>query len=154
MGCLLAVALAATLALAAGSAAASTSAYNTVPCWTWNESGSFAVLKAKPRECTLGGRYGYQQADLVKMRWRSWSGGSAFGRGVSVGNMLHPSPFQLQRTRLGPTSRASNQLRAPTAVRRTSAEITAASRDERRRGALEPKRCADRDQDVGDLNGV
>jgi hypothetical protein len=75
------------LALVAGPGAASAFGYNTVPCWSWNDSGSFAVLKAKPRKCTLGGRYGYQQVDLVKTRWRSWPGGSAFGRGISRANM-------------------------------------------------------------------
>jgi hypothetical protein len=47
----------------------------------------YGVLKHKPRKCSLGGRFGYQQVDLVKTRWRSWGGGSAYGRGTSVANM-------------------------------------------------------------------
>jgi hypothetical protein len=75
------------VALVAGPGVASAFGYNTVPCWSWNDSGSFAVLKAKPRKRTLGGRYGYQQVDLVRTRWRSWPGASAFGRGISRANM-------------------------------------------------------------------
>jgi hypothetical protein len=60
---------------------------NTVPCWYWDGSAYHAVLKHKPRKCTLGGRHGYQQVDLFKMRWRSWGGGSAYGRGITRANM-------------------------------------------------------------------
>jgi hypothetical protein len=83
----IALALVGAVALVVGPASASAFGYNTVPCWSWTDSGSFAVLKAKPRKCTLGGRYGYQQVDLVTMRWRSWPGDSAFGRGISRANM-------------------------------------------------------------------
>jgi hypothetical protein len=83
----LAAALAASVALAAVPGSASASGYNTVPCWRWDGSAYHAALKHKPRKCTLGGRYGYQQVDLVKTRWRSWGGGSAYGRGTSVANM-------------------------------------------------------------------
>jgi hypothetical protein len=88
MRCLaIATALAAAVALAAAPGSATASRYNAVPCWHWDGSAYRAVLKHKPRECTLGGRYGYQQVDLVKMRWRSWRGGSAYGRGISLANM-------------------------------------------------------------------
>ena len=73
--------------LAATPIASSASAYNTVPCWLSNDSGYHTVLKHKPRKCTLGGRYGYQQVDVIRMRWRSWGGENAVGRGVSVANM-------------------------------------------------------------------
>ena len=83
--------LACTFAVAVAPAAAPSSAYaygyNTVPCWRWDGSAYYAALKYKPSRCTLGGRYGYQQVDLVRMRWWSWGGGSAYGRGVSVANM-------------------------------------------------------------------
>jgi hypothetical protein len=82
----LATALVAAVALAVAPAAASAGGYNTVPCWSY-DAGTFAALKFKPRRCTLGGKFGYQQVDLVKMRWRSWGGRSAYGRGVSVANM-------------------------------------------------------------------
>lgn len=68
-------------------ASASAYGYNTVPCWHWDGSAYYGVLKHKPRKCTLGGRFGYQQVDLVKMRWRSWGAGSAYGRGITVANM-------------------------------------------------------------------
>jgi hypothetical protein len=83
----LATALVAAVALAAAPTPASAYGYNTVPCWSWDGSAYHAGLKHKPRKCTLGGRYGYQQVDLVKMRWRSWPGGSAYGRGISLANM-------------------------------------------------------------------
>ena len=73
--------------LAAAPIASSASAYNTVPCWVSDDSGYHAVLKHTPRKCTLGGRYGYQQVDVIRMRWRSWGGENAVGRGVSVANM-------------------------------------------------------------------
>ena len=83
----LVAALAATVVLAAAPASASAYGYNTVPCWQWDGSAYYGVLKQKPRRCTLGGRYGYQQVDLVKARWRSWGGGSAYGRAIALGNM-------------------------------------------------------------------
>jgi hypothetical protein len=83
----LATTLAAAVVLAAAPGSAWAYGYNTVPCWHWDGSAYHAVLKHKPRKCTLGGRYGYQQVDVVKMRWRSWGGGSAYGRGISLANM-------------------------------------------------------------------
>ena len=62
---------------------ASASTPNTVPCWT--DDGT--VLEVKPRRCVLGGTYGYQQVDLVRTRWRSWQGASAYARGTSRDNM-------------------------------------------------------------------
>jgi hypothetical protein len=83
----LVIGLAATVPLAAAPDSASAYGYNTVPCWRWDGSAYATALKSKPRKCTLGGKYGYQQVDLIKMRWRSWGGGSAYGRGVSLANM-------------------------------------------------------------------
>jgi hypothetical protein len=74
----------AAVVLVAAPATSSASAYNTVPCWV---SGHHTVLKHKPRTCTLGGRFGYQQVDVIRMRWRSWGGENAVGRGVSIANM-------------------------------------------------------------------
>jgi hypothetical protein len=82
----LAPALAA-VALLAAAVPASAYAENTVPCWSWDGSAYRAALKSKPPRCTLGGRYGFQQVDVVRMRWRSWRGRSAYGRGISVANM-------------------------------------------------------------------
>jgi hypothetical protein len=55
-----------------------------VPC---RDSAGNVVLQTKPRNCVLGGRYGYQQAPIHKIRWRSWGGGSSYGRGTLFGNM-------------------------------------------------------------------
>jgi hypothetical protein len=71
----LATALVAAVALAVAPAAAPAGGYNTVPCWSY-DAGTFAALKFKPRRCTLGGKFAYQQVDLVKMRRRSWGGNS------------------------------------------------------------------------------
>jgi hypothetical protein len=56
-----------------------------VPCWRSNgERGYYE----KPRRCTFGtGPYGYQQVDFTRIRWRSWGGRSAYGRGIEVANM-------------------------------------------------------------------
>jgi hypothetical protein len=75
------------VAVAAASAAEPASAHNTVPCWVADGSNYHTTLEHKPRRCTLGGKFGYQQVDLIRMQWRSWGGGSAKGRGVSVANM-------------------------------------------------------------------
>jgi hypothetical protein len=91
-----ATALVAAVALAVAPTSASAYGYNTVPCWHWDGSAYHGVLKHKPRKCTLGGRFGYQQVDLVKMRWRSWGGGSANGRGTSVANMGVRAPVRVK----------------------------------------------------------
>ena len=78
---------AAAFVLAGAPISSSASADNTVPCWVSGDSGYHAVLKHKPRKCTLGGRSGFQQVDVVRMRWRSWGGENAVGRGGSVANM-------------------------------------------------------------------
>ena len=57
----LATGLAAAVLMAADPDSASAYGYNTVPCWRWDCSADYAVLKHKPRKCTLGGRYGYQR---------------------------------------------------------------------------------------------
>jgi hypothetical protein len=56
--------------------------------------------KVKPRNCTLSsGEYGYQQAPIRDIRWRSWGGRSAYGRGTLLGNMGFRAPvrFKLYR---------------------------------------------------------
>ena len=68
---------------AAPGAAAPASASNTVPCWA--EGGT--VLAFKPRRCVLGGPHGSEQVDLVRTRWRSWQGASAYARATSRANM-------------------------------------------------------------------
>jgi len=60
------------------------SGYNTVPC---NAAQGYKVLEFKPRQCTMGGKFGYQQAPVYSIRWRSWRGATAFGRGTLRGNM-------------------------------------------------------------------
>jgi hypothetical protein len=77
---LLVIAISAALMLPATASAAQ---YNTVPCRT----ASHFVLKFKPRNCVLGGEYGYQQANLRGIRWRSWQGPTAFGRATLRANM-------------------------------------------------------------------
>ena len=63
---------------------ASASAQNLVPC---RSSSNDIVLRSKPRKCTLGGQFHYQQAPLIKLRWRSWGGSTAYGRGRFIYNM-------------------------------------------------------------------
>jgi hypothetical protein len=82
-----------------------------VPCWRWDGSAYYAVLKHTPPKCTLGGRHGYQQVDLVKMRWRSWGGGSAYGRGVSLANMGARARVRVKLYR--PVSWEENTDRSP-----------------------------------------
>lgn len=55
-----------------------------VPC---RDSSNDVVFRTKPRNCTLGGRFGYQQATITRIRWRSWGGSSAYGRGILGDNM-------------------------------------------------------------------
>jgi hypothetical protein len=55
-----------------------------VPCRT--STGDLA-FKVKPRKCTFGGRFGYQQVDFTRIRWRSWGGFSAHARALEVANM-------------------------------------------------------------------
>jgi hypothetical protein len=83
----LALAVVVTVALALTPVSASAAGYNTVPCWQGTASTYGAVLKHKPRKCAFGGRYGYQQLNVVKLRWRSWRGATAYGRGVVRENM-------------------------------------------------------------------
>jgi hypothetical protein len=64
--------------------ASAQSRYNTVPC---HNSQGYTVLKSKPRQCTMGGRFGYQQAGVYNIRWRSWGGATALGGGTLRGNM-------------------------------------------------------------------
>lgn len=54
-----------------------------VPC---RAPEGFVTFKVKPRNCTVGGQFGYQQVDLKRIRWTSW-GRSARGSGISVANM-------------------------------------------------------------------
>jgi hypothetical protein len=64
---------------------ATASATNYVPCRSPG-SGDIA-LRDKPRRCTLGGRIHFQQAPLIKLRWRSWGGSTAYARGRFIYNM-------------------------------------------------------------------
>ena len=69
-----------------------------MPCGTWNGW----QVKFKPRNCTLkSGQYGYQQAPIRNIHWRSWGGASAYGRGTLIGNMGFRAPvrFKLYRSR-------------------------------------------------------
>jgi hypothetical protein len=67
-----------------------------VPC---RDSSNDVVFRTKPRNCILGGKYSYQQADIRRIRWRSWGGSSAYGRGVLRANMGFRAPvrFKLYR---------------------------------------------------------
>jgi hypothetical protein len=55
-----------------------------VPC---RAPEGYVVFKERPRNCTFGGRYGYQQVHFRRIRWRSWGGYSSHGRGIDVANM-------------------------------------------------------------------
>ena len=62
----------------------------------WNEQ-RVGAERVKPRHCTLkSGPYSYQQAPIRKIRWRSWGGASAYGRGTLIGNMGFRAPVQFQ----------------------------------------------------------
>jgi hypothetical protein len=64
--------------------------------------GSGLRYKIKPRNCILAsGPHSYQQAPIRKIRWRSWGGASAYGRGTLIGNMRFRAPvrFKLYRPR-------------------------------------------------------
>ena len=52
---------------------------DTVPC---RAPAGYLTFKVKPRDCTLGGRFGYQQIPIRGIRWRSWGGYSSYGRGT------------------------------------------------------------------------
>jgi hypothetical protein len=71
-----------------------------VPCW--RASGLGVTAKIKPRNCTMGGQYGYQQASIRRIRWRSWGGSTTYGRGTLVDNMRFRAPvrFRLYRPQL------------------------------------------------------
>jgi hypothetical protein len=68
-----------------------------IPC---RDSSNNVVLKTKPRNCILGGKYGYQQAPIERIRWRSWGGSSAYGRGVLRANMGFRAPVRFKVYRL------------------------------------------------------
>jgi hypothetical protein len=82
----LTVAAVAALAFPATASAARTYA----PCQS--PDGSGIELKYQPRKCILGGPIHYQQAPLVKLRWRTWSGAGARGRGRFIYNMGFNKP--------------------------------------------------------------
>ena len=72
------------LALALVAPAEAATRYDTVPC----AGPRGTVIKVKPRNCTLAsGAYGYQQAGIRNIRWRSWGGKTAYGRGTMLENM-------------------------------------------------------------------
>jgi hypothetical protein len=70
-------------ALGATSATATARLYG-IPC---RDRSNNVVLRVKPRKCILGGRFGYQQANIRRIKWRSWGGRSAYGRGILRDNM-------------------------------------------------------------------
>jgi hypothetical protein len=65
-----------------------------VPCR--DSATNRVVLRVKPRNCTLGGQFGYQQAPIRKIRWRSWGGRSSYGRGVLIVNMGFRAPVRFR----------------------------------------------------------
>jgi hypothetical protein len=71
-----------------------------VPCW--RASGLGVAAMVKPRSCTMGGQYGYQQATIRKIRWRGWGGSTTYGRGTLLDNMGFRAPvrFKLYRRQL------------------------------------------------------
>jgi hypothetical protein len=71
-------------ALVGAPAAGATARDYAVPC---RDSSNDVVFRTKPRSCTLGGRFGYQQATIKRIHWRSWGGSSAYGRGILRDNM-------------------------------------------------------------------
>jgi hypothetical protein len=71
------LAIGAVAALVAAPAAEARS--DTVPC---RAPEGYLTFKVKPRDCTLGGRFGYQQIPIRGIRWRSWGGSSSYGRGT------------------------------------------------------------------------
>jgi hypothetical protein len=72
--------------VAPGVAEANTGAY--VPCWN-SYGGKWSLkLKVKPRTCAFNGDEAHAwQTPIANMRWRSWGGRTACGRGVFVYNM-------------------------------------------------------------------
>lgn len=114
--------------LLAGTAEADARAYG-VFCAAADGSG--LRYKTKPRHCTLSsGPYGYQQAPIRGIRWRSWGGASAYGRGVLRGNMGFRAPvrFKLYRPRyfefgFYAYTRASGTTFAPDQTRRWRTKI-------------------------------
>jgi hypothetical protein len=88
--------LATALVVGATTATATARDYG-IPC---RDSSNNVVLKTNPRNCTLGGKYGYQQAPLERIRWRSWGGSSAYGRGVLRANMGFRAPVRFKVYRL------------------------------------------------------
>jgi hypothetical protein len=82
------------VAVTALSLPASASARNYAPCRTadWRD----IVLRYKPRSCTLGGQFHYQQAPLIKLRWRSWGGSTAYGRGRFIYSMGFNRPARVK----------------------------------------------------------
>jgi hypothetical protein len=85
MGKLMAKATLPAVAVTALALPATAEAANYAPCRS--ADGADVLLKHKPRNCTLGGQIHYQQAPLIKLRWRSWDGGTAYGRGRFIYNM-------------------------------------------------------------------
>ena len=80
-----AVIAAVAMLLSLGAASASARTY-AVPCWEYVDNGG--TFKTKPRNCILAkGQYGYHHRIIRNIRWRSWGGRTAYGRGVLRANM-------------------------------------------------------------------
>jgi len=87
---LIAGALVASAVLAAPGAADASTAR--VPCWGGGSAWDFAYA-VKPRLCMFNGDEAHAyQVPLRKMRWRSWGGRTACGRGEFFYNMGYHAP--------------------------------------------------------------
>jgi hypothetical protein len=91
-----AVAIITALVALAGVSTASANVYG-VPC---RDSSGNVTLNIKPRNCVLGGDLSYQQAPIGNLRWRSWGGRSAYGKGTLRGNMGFRAPVRFKLYRL------------------------------------------------------
>jgi hypothetical protein len=80
----------------AGASSASANVYG-VPC---RDAFGDVTFKIKPRNCVLGGGPSYQQAPISNIRWRSWGGRSAYGKGTLRGNMGFRAPVRFKLYRL------------------------------------------------------
>lgn len=78
-------------------AVAAQASYTTVQCWnSWGGEYQMRLL-AKPRTCMFNGSkaHGYQ-VPIKNMRWRSWGGRVAVGRGTAFYNMGYRAPIRFR----------------------------------------------------------
>ena len=87
------IAVLATVLVVGATSAMATARDYAVPC---RDSSNDVVFRTKPRTCTLGGRFGYQQATITRISWRSWGGRSAYGRGILRDNMGFRAPVRFK----------------------------------------------------------